>query len=42
MRLLLISLIIWVLPNLLLFALSLQADKYGPPLERYGRPLGGI
>jgi hypothetical protein len=40
MRMLLISLIIWVLPSLLLFTLSLHADKDGPPLERYGRPFG--
>jgi hypothetical protein len=36
----LINLIIWVLPNLLLFTLRLNSDKYGSPLERYGRPLG--
>jgi hypothetical protein len=41
MRMLLISLILWVLPSLLLLALSLtSADKQGPPLEAYDRQFG--
>jgi hypothetical protein len=42
MRILWISMILWLLPNLLLLALSLQAEKKGPPLERYGRTFGII
>jgi hypothetical protein len=37
MRIFWISTIMWMLPNLLVLALSLQTEKKGPPLERYGR-----
>jgi hypothetical protein len=40
MQMILISLILWVLPSLVLLALSFHADKDGPALERYGRPFG--
>jgi hypothetical protein len=41
MQIHLISLILWVLPSLVLLALSLTTvDKQGPPLEAYDRLLG--